>query len=72
MVKATGTHCEEPIAGKSDYGMSEKAQTDLLHSPRSTLDPRQTGKGVNLKAVLRLMRKLNLLSVVRRHQLYAH
>ena len=31
---------------------------------------RQTGKGVNLKAILRLMRKLNLLSVVRRRRPY--
>ena len=72
MAKAAGADCEGSVAGGSDCGMSEKVQTDLLHSPRSTLDPRQTGKGVNLKAVLRLMRKLNLLSVVRRHQLYAH
>ena len=31
---------------------------------------RQTGKNVNLKAILRLMRKLNLLSVVRRRRFY--
>ena len=31
---------------------------------------RQTGKEVNLKAILRLMRKLNLLSVVRRRRPY--
>ena len=31
---------------------------------------RQTGKGVNLKAILLLMRKLNLLSVVRRRRSY--
>ena len=31
---------------------------------------RQTGKGGNLKAILRLMRKLNLLSVVRRRRPY--
>lgn len=31
---------------------------------------RQTGKSVNLKAILRLMRKLNLLSVVRRRRPY--
>ena len=31
---------------------------------------RQTGKNVNLKAILGLMRRLNLLSVVRRRRLY--
>ena len=31
---------------------------------------RQIGKRVNLKAILRVMRKLNLLSVVRRHRAY--
>ena len=33
---------------------------------------RQAGKNVNLKAILRLMRKLNLLSVVRRRRPYSH
>lgn len=68
MVKAAGTRCEEPIAGKSDYGMSEKVQTGGIRRVRRWIQ-RPNGKCVDL---LLLMRKLKPLSVVRRHQLYAH
>lgn len=48
----------------------QRLQADLWYSPRRRWIQRQTGKAVNIKAILRIMRKLSLLSVVRRRRPY--
>ena len=72
MVKATGTRCKELMFVNVivECQKKHKQTYGICRIPRQI--QLQTEKRVNLQAILRLMRKLNLLSVVRRHQLYAH
>ena len=57
------------VAGRSGCGVSEAEQTYGIRRVRRWIQ-RQTGKFVNTKAILRVMRKLNLLSAIRRRRHY--
>ena len=64
MEKSAKQGSQGSVAGRSGCGVSEAEQTDLRWIQR------QTGKLVNTKAILRVMRKLNLLSAIRRRRHY--
>ena len=67
----TGSKKKQRISGWLTWSWRASGeQADLWHSPRSTLDSAPDWKLVNVKAILRVMRKLNLLSVVRRRRPY--